>query len=317
VFNASTAELLPFDWHGEGGHDLFGCSVAAIGNTVAIGAPYFNGTVGAAYLYNGLTGAQITVPRIDNPGPNPGDLFGSCVTPFGSDELLIAATRDNTRGQPEEGAVYLYDVAGQSLPVLFRPPTPTPYADFGKWVVAVGDKVLIGAQRDGGDAAGAAYLFDANGNLLHRYPNPDGGGYFGHSVGALDSNVLITDYNHATYLFRGTAPWDEMHQFPQGGDVCVIGNDVLIRPDGGTTRTLYNGDPPDYEELGTISGTPTVGPGMAALGNDIVAGDADYVNGPGRVYLRQGIPEPSTLALLPAAVIGLAAYAWRRRKSVV
>jgi hypothetical protein len=314
VLDATTGHEV-FRWHGEAPQDLFGYSVAAVGNTVAIGSPYLNGGVGAAYLYNGLTGDFIS--KIPNPQPNPGDTFGSHVAPYGNDKLLIAAERDNTRGLPQEGAVYLYDLTGQRLH-MFLPPTPTPEIDFGKWVAAVGDKVLIGAQRDGGDGAGAAYLFDADGNFLHKFVGP--GPYFGHSVDALGCDVLVASLSSTT-LFEGAPPWSVLHEFPTGGDIRAIGESVLIRPDAGTTLTLYNGHHPynghdPYDELHTF-GMASNGPGMAALGNDILVGANFDGNFTGRVYLRQGIPEPSTLALLAAGAIGLAACAWRRRKGMV
>ena len=113
---------------------------------------------------------------------------------------------------------------GISVPLLTTFTNPTPVASdfFGESVAAVGsNRVLIGAFADntGASAAGAAYLFSANGTLLTTFTNPTPAvsDIFGISVAAVGSDrVLIGAYRDdtratdagAAYLFRinGTLP---------------------------------------------------------------------------------------------------------------
>src|SRR5262245_18397045 len=79
-----------------------------------------------------------------------------------------------------------------------RIPNPAPAVDdeFGRAVALVGNNVIVGAQFDDGAGtdAGAAYLFDGTtGELLRTFlsPNPRPGDFFGMSVAAVVSNVLV------------------------------------------------------------------------------------------------------------------------------
>ena len=64
--------------------------------------------------------------------------------------------------------------------VVFRNPTPDDWSQFGRFVVLVGENVLIGSHYDdvsGLADAGAAYLFDGStGNLLHTFVSPSAAG---------------------------------------------------------------------------------------------------------------------------------------------
>jgi len=67
--------------------------------------------------------------------------------------------------------------------------------EFGYSMAAVGDKLLVSAYRDdtGAKDAGAAYLFDRDGELLTTFFNPDPveDGQFGWAVSAAGDNILI------------------------------------------------------------------------------------------------------------------------------
>ncbi|HID23887.1 MAG TPA: hypothetical protein EYP14_16015, partial [Planctomycetaceae bacterium] len=161
LFHGSTGELLHrFLNPSPDAGDIFGRSVAGVGNNALIGA-YRDDTggenCGAAYLFDGSTGELLHA--FHNPTPAPKDRFGANVAAAGPN-VLIAATGDDA-GAEDAGAVYLFDASSGRLLQTFLNPSPDGYDHFGSGVAAVGSKILVGAYRDdmGAANAGAAYLF--------------------------------------------------------------------------------------------------------------------------------------------------------------
>lgn len=156
-------------------NDLFGSSVAVAGDTLVVGAPQYNApsAVDAGRVF--MCGLQTGVcPGIvDNPSPGTtldGDRFGLVVAAT-TNGFAVAAPYDGGHG-----TVYLYNYSG-SAATLARAISETLQStgdEFGRALAAVGDNLLIGAPADdaGANNAGAAYLYDLNGNLLHTFTNP-------------------------------------------------------------------------------------------------------------------------------------------------
>ncbi len=109
LFDGSTGDLLhTFLNPAPEGNELFGCSVAAVGGNVLIGAFLDNeGTsdAGAAYLFDGSTGELLHT--FLNPTPAHQDMFGYTVASMG-DNILIGCLYDDAGGT-DAGAVYLYE----------------------------------------------------------------------------------------------------------------------------------------------------------------------------------------------------------------
>jgi hypothetical protein len=216
LFNGSTGALaLTIPNPNPASGDMFGRDVAVLGNNILVGAYHDNGGVadsGAAYLFNGTTGQLLQT--FTSPRPAAGDMFGISVKALGNN-VLVACCNDDT-GATDAGAVYLFDGATGHLLRTFANPAPAVGDRFGICVAAVGNNVLVGADLDDAGAvdSGAAYLFDgATGNLLQTYlnPTPSAGDWFGVTVAALGSDVLVgSQYDRsgssdvgAVYLFQG------------------------------------------------------------------------------------------------------------------
>jgi len=87
-------------------NDLFGASVAAVGNNrVIIGANWDNAAAGAAYLFS-TNGDLLTT--ITNPAPVDGGQFGLPVRMAGSDRVLIGAYFNSSGGVPNTGLAYMF-----------------------------------------------------------------------------------------------------------------------------------------------------------------------------------------------------------------
>ncbi|MBN2473708.1 MAG: lamin tail domain-containing protein [Pirellulales bacterium] len=129
-------------------------------------------------------------------------------------------------------------------------PSTNPLNEFGRFVAADGDKVLVGSPRENLGVhveAGAAYLFDgATGELLQTFenPTPADGDRFGRAVAAVGNHVLIgaplddtgAEDAGAVYLFDGQTG-ELLHELrsprPRANDqfgraIATVGNHVLV-----------------------------------------------------------------------------------------
>ena len=165
---------------------------------------------GAAYLFDGTTGALLLTIRKPAPGVN--DRFGSAVA--GADGVLvIGAPLADVGAVSDAGSVYVYDAShrdndghGPVLPILTIPnPEPTQGDQFGAAVAAAGADPVVGVPFD--DPVSVS-----NGGSVYRFPgtrrNGDGLGavlpsatirkavpvlddQFGFSVAASDGTIFI------------------------------------------------------------------------------------------------------------------------------
>lgn len=200
----------------------FGWSVAGVGNNILVGAPFTSaGTVtapitqaGSAYLFNSTNGALLQT--FNNPTPAIRDQFGYSVAGLGTN-VLIGAPYKAVAGLTNAGSAYIFNGTTGTLLQTLNKPNPSAGDWFGWSVAGVGTNALVGAIGDSTGAinAGSAYLFNgATGALLQTFnnPNPGVGDYFGRSVAAVGSNVLIGSHSSdltatnagAAYLFNGT-----------------------------------------------------------------------------------------------------------------
>ncbi len=152
AFDGSTGTLLqrfrsptPSVW------DLFGESIAAIGENVVIGSS--SGLdFGAVWLFNRSTG--VAAHTFENPTANSGADFGLAVAGIG-DDVLVGAPGDSG------GVAYLFDSSTGTLLETFQNPNSSPSGSFGHSVTTIGSNILIGAPFDdvGANNAGSVYVF--------------------------------------------------------------------------------------------------------------------------------------------------------------
>ena len=141
--------------------DYFGDSVAIDGNYAAVGADRRRGVAsdtGAVYVYDVTTGQQLMELTASDAAQ--GDYFGGSVAISG-DRLIVGAPGEDYYAM-SSGSAYLFDlVTGQELFKLGAS-DPGQSDSFGLDVDIAGDLAIAGAQgeSDGGDLAGAAYVFD-------------------------------------------------------------------------------------------------------------------------------------------------------------
>ena len=230
LFNTITgqqiAKLLPND--GAAG-DQFGRSVAISGTIAIVGAYQDddNGSAsGSAYLFNTITGQQITkLLPIDGEAD---EHFGFSVAISG-DIAIVGARFDDDNGT-WSGSAYLFDTTGQQLFKLL--PTNGAAGDrFGNSVSISGSRAIVGAHLDddNGVSSGSAFLFDNNtGQQITMLLPNDGvsGDAFAISVGISGDIAIVGAYwdddacvsnplceSGSAYIFDaagtpGNCPWD-------------------------------------------------------------------------------------------------------------
>lgn len=187
--------------------DRFGWSVATTpGANVLVGAPLDDAgatDAGAAYLFNGTSGALIRT--FLNPTPGVGDQFGWSVAVVGSN-VLVGALYDDT-GATDGGAAYLFDGVTGSLIHTFANPTPNAGDNFGWWVTSVAGNALIGAPFDDTAAmdGGAAYLFQAPVGGLAGLPAVEDSPWFLRRV--VPDVLVVIAAAAASAIVVGSATW--------------------------------------------------------------------------------------------------------------
>jgi len=304
--------------------DMIGRSVASVGSDVLVGAPYLGN--GYVYRFDGASGALLKT----YPGTKPvsDKEFGYSVAAVGS-RVLVGAPGEGT-----SGSAYIFGSNRK-----FPNPTPANDDKFGYSVAALGSNALVGAPCDNTGAihAGAVYLIDgANGALLQTFqnPTPASNDWFGYSVAAVGSNVLVgapydsTGASHtgAAYLFNsasGALLRTFLNPTPAASDyfgasVAAVGNNVLVgAPNDNTGATdagaAYLFDGATGALLQTfLNPTPAVedcfSNSVAALGNNVLIaafGEDTFATDAGAVYLFEGVPEPATLLLLGFGALGI------------
>jgi len=175
----------------EGG--WFGYYMGAVGtDKLLVGANFEDDESGNAYLFN-LDGTLIKelspLPR------DPGTQFGGRFLLSNAESLFVAAYFDKSVGT-NGGAVYKYNLEGELISTIVSP-RPNTGRCFGREGILVGDdKILISDTCDrnsGENEAGAAFLFDLDGNLLHSFdnPNPQELDVFGTGLAFANDRILI------------------------------------------------------------------------------------------------------------------------------
>lgn len=94
-------------------HDRFGSAVAISGETIVVGAPYFDSATldshGAVHVFNFLDGSWVEVARLHAPDPVEDNSFGSAVA-LHDDHLLVGAPspRVQLTGRPRPPGAHLF-----------------------------------------------------------------------------------------------------------------------------------------------------------------------------------------------------------------
>jgi hypothetical protein len=186
----------------------FGNEAAIVGHTIIIGAylENANGKTHAGRVYIFSLPSNTLVRTLVSPNPQVNGEFGGFVLALSDDRVAVAAQSEAgcsaTLGECE-GRVYIFNVTtGALLSTITNPDNPQ-YGEFGWYIAANGDSLVVGAPWDGGATStgslgnntysGNAYVFSVTTGkpvLNLTSPTAQANGNFGWSV-ALSDNILV------------------------------------------------------------------------------------------------------------------------------
>ncbi len=323
------ATLLPTgDAIGDTG-DRFGASVAADGDTNAVGVPYQTNGAGCVRVSvrTGATWseeARITAPVSGIDG------FGQLLVLDG-DTLAIVGTRHSDISR----AVYIYVRNAGAWSLQSTLAAPSLASGFGEALALSGDSLVVGAPGAGtplGSSTGAAYVYVRSANtwaVEQKVFGADGalGDGFGQAI-AIDGDRLAvgSPYDDAgatanvgsTYVFsRSGGQWTQVAKLsdPAGDTNCRLGSAVAIV--GSTLAVGAPGAPGlgrvhVYEDLaGTWTHRAVVAPtgsgagfgGALAIGaGQLLVGHEGWDNGGAELIVGSGDAWASASTFLPAGL---------------
>ena len=244
--------------------DYFGHSIAANDEYIAVGA-YSNDTIasdaGAVYVYD-ANNLSATPTKLAPSGLDGTDYFGKSLTIAGTN-LVVGAYRDDDQGG-NAGAAYVYDLTNLSAtPTKLIPSSLGIGDEFGNYLAATSDYIVVGAHRDAdqGDDAGAVYVYDASN--LSATPTK-----------LSLSNTLLFGATVAVsdeYLAVGS-PYDTVGSTTSAGAVYVYDiNNLSAAPTRVVAPTpIYNGAYSWYNGLTLMGGSLVVGSSQANNNSGIV-----------------------------------------------
>lgn len=259
--------------------DSFGDSVAINGQYFLVGASLTEGNghdSGAAYLFDRATGTFLR--KLEASDGDVDDIFGISVALSGEWAIVGAPGEDDVAA--ESGAVYVFDTTTGLELSRTKAPVPEVLGRFGYSVSAVGNRMMVGANRENSAAAdgGAAYLLDvATGAQLFKLTAPDAGSFdrFGSSVSLSGAqafvgshrNDSIADNAGAAYMFDGeTGQFQYKLTASDAADGDLFG---VVAVDGGRALVGATGD----DDQGESSGSAYVFSTSQVEGNAYCFGD--------------------------------------------
>jgi len=150
-----------------GAEDRFGNKVAIHGDTIVVGAQYWDGPsangTGCAYVFTRSAGNWSQQARLVADDFEAGDEFG-CAVAISGELIVVGSCQDNTVAGSDPGSAYVFVRSGGAWTQqghLFADDA-RPNDHFGASVAISGKTVVVGAFADdtaAGDSAGSVYVF--------------------------------------------------------------------------------------------------------------------------------------------------------------
>jgi hypothetical protein len=144
--------------------DQFGFSVSLEGDSLAVGAPFDDGTsadTGSAYVFTRSGTAWSQTVKLTGAGEQSGDNFGRSVA-LSAGSLVVGAPGDDDGGaNAGSAAVFVNGASGWGVQQQLLPTDAAAGDQFGQSVSITDDTVAIGSplDDDNGADSGSAYVF--------------------------------------------------------------------------------------------------------------------------------------------------------------
>lgn len=172
--------------------DQFGYSVAIGCNRAVVGAPRNDDAgadSGSAYIFD-LDGNEIT--KITASDAAAGDQFGF-ICAIGNGRIVVGAPFNDDNGT-SSGSVYIFDLEGNQIAKITASDAQSG-DNFGRDLSVGSGRIVVGAPFEDarGANAGAAYIFDLEGNEITKFTASDAAAYdyFGYAVAVGSGKIIV------------------------------------------------------------------------------------------------------------------------------
>ena len=308
-------------------------SAVAVSDTKIVVSAYLDNTgssqTGSAYLFD-INGNEIAKLTASDKASS--DYFGRSVA-VSDTRVYVGANGEDTT-YLGAGKIYIYDFVGKEIS-NFQANDPKEYAGLGGSMAVSGNMLVIGAAGDDtlADAAGAAYIFDLNGNqltkLLPLYP--EAGGEFGYAVDISDNTIVISSKyetidgnanSGAVYVYDREGNFINKIPSPDGvnsyfGNNVACNNNIIVVG----SHNIGNGAAYIYDingnNLARVIGSDTAtasyfGEYLDITNSTIVIGDTrenEAASSAGAAYVFNQSILPSTTSIVAGAQTSSVTYA--------
>ena len=152
--------------------DYFGYSVfiSGDGNTVAVGAPFEDTSVGSAYIFTRSGSTWTEQAKIQASDKEASDRFGISVSMSGDGNTVIAGAYKEDTGGSDTGAAYIFTRSGstwtEQAKIQASDKEATDRFGYSVSISGDGNTAVVGAYLEdtGADRAGSAYIFTRSGS---------------------------------------------------------------------------------------------------------------------------------------------------------
>lgn len=256
-------------------NNFFGYSVAASGDIIVVGAPFYDrlldgevvdASIGTAYVFERNGGTWVQTAQLFSSDNTTSSMFGWSVGVDG-EVIAVGAWKQASTGT-QFGAVYVFERAGSTWGQSFRitPPAGDDQEAFGYAISVSNDRIAVGApiytDIDDNEPATPAYVFERTGpawtgTRVEPVDDPRDA-WFGSSI-ALDGDTLVVGAPGyklpgpgagAAYVFERTgANWNQTLRLTDasgqiedffGRSVAVHGDVIVVGAEGGGDPTILN-----------------------------------------------------------------------------
>jgi hypothetical protein len=229
---------------------LYGAAVSVHGDWAVVGAPGYNTSAGAAYVYNRLGFSWSQTAKLEGDATLPlaaGDKFGCAVEIYESTMLIGAC--DQPSVVSGSGSVYVYELTGSTWNFVTRF-TPDAFTNghFGTSISVHSDRAAIGAPDTTGSGTGRVYVYDklaGTWSRTTRFKTSDfaTGDLIGNNVGVYNDTIMATAENKtnaqgaAYYFTYNGSVWSQTQKIvdvnPRDGDyfgrsIAIEGNIMCV-----------------------------------------------------------------------------------------
>lgn len=231
--------------------DFFGGAISISGNRALVSSTgdYAGQLIysGAAYVFEFIDGQWVETAKLVPSERADLQFFGTQVSLQGN-RALISALSDGNLSVLSPGAVYVFEYDGSQwleTDKLYANDGES-FAEFGISISQDGDRVLVGAWKDGSQEPGAVYVFDYDGSEWQQSDKITAAvsnvyARFGAQVVLQDNRALISsinDYNSgvfsgAVYVFEySNGDWQQVDK--------LLPDPLLTNTDFGVSISLAN-----------------------------------------------------------------------------